>query len=105
MSIVNYKEVRNKWMKNFFLFHSISKVVDNFGTDSTELVMFENLLFDFCKNPNSSNEYILMGGLDYNQYTERFYKCSIKLMNTINISKTTNYQLIYKEGSLIVKLK
>ena len=104
MSIVNYKEVRNKWIRNFFLYHSISKIVDTFGTDSIELLMFENLLSDFCKNPKKSNEYILMESLEYNQYKERYYKCSIKLMNTINISKTTNYQLICKEGHLIVRL-
>ena len=103
MSILNYKEVRNKWLKNFFLFHSIGKIIDKFGVDSLELLMFENLLMDFYKNPNKDNEYILIGGLDSN--IEKYFKCSVQLMNTINISKTTNFQLIHKEGHLVVRLR
>lgn len=104
MSILNYRRIREKWHKNIFMFHSLRRVVSDFETDSTEVLLFENLLADFCKNRRINNEYILMRSLDYDKFEKTFYDCSNKLMSELNHSEDTDYQILYHDNNLYVKL-
>ena len=96
MKITNYGLIRKKWFENFFECHGIQKVARNFASDSLEMLLFENLLSSFFGNGNINNRYVLMGGLDYGLYEDKFYNSAVRLLNILNEkSQKTDFKVSY----------
>ena len=105
MVILNCKRIRKKWYKNFFMYHGIRKVARNFASDSLEILLLENLLLDFTEHINMNNKYVLMGGLDYELYEEKFYNSAFSLMSVLNNPSETAFEITYNNHVMYVNLK
>ena len=104
MSIFNFNEIRSRWRRIFFKHHGISKIYNNFDSNSLEIILIENLLSNFSKGKKINNKYAILSGVDYNFYEKDVHKSINEVMLLMACQECIDYKIIYRDTTVYIIL-